>query len=297
MVSSGFITSASAIALSNRSRTTLQSTVRYWAREDTAPTLDTIRLLAEFGAALPAEDIVIFRGHPEHFRWLRDQYIPEYNSQPLEQRVRTAMHIIGNNSKANLIWLALGSDNLTIDMFQFKDPWGHTLLHYLARRFAIATLCRVDNQAGWESLIQQSLKLRIDFHEVNNAGLTSLFLALVQGYNPQKTDAILKRWLQILARSGINLDAFGQAENFLHTNRISKLRESDEAKPLATNPRLVQQSALKSIIRLRYAMSPDDWRIWWVEESDEFAGEFWGCVEREYEDDNLLIPGAWLDSF
>ena len=40
-----------------------------------------------------------------------------------------------------------------------------------------------------------------------------------------------------------------------------------------------------------FGSSPSDWRLWSIESSEHFAGEFWSLVESP----PLLMPGTWID--
>lgn len=46
------------------------------------------------------------------------------------------------------------------------------------------------------------------------------------------------------------------------------------------------------LIGFDYGPEPEDWRLWWSEPTDEFAGEFWHMIENPWE----RIPGAWIDN-
>lgn len=305
----------------------MRSVVRYWKRDIDAPILDTMRLLANSGADFHPEDNMVFkgfRGNQKQFCWLRDQYLPNYISQPLEERVHTAMHIMENVCPINVIWLALGCNTLQADMFQIKDRLGYTLLHYFGIRFTLANILMAtfvdlncmnhqhipplfihptiqgnrNEQAEWRALVRQSLELPINLHEgIDGIGITPLFLALYGGSEPETTNKILKTWLQLLVSSGVDLIKFGQEESRLRNDWISKLGELEKDTRSAAASLKAQPSILESIVGFHYGPSPDDWYIWWMEKSDVFAGEFWDRVEQDmtFDGEELLIPGAWID--
>lgn len=49
------------------------------------------------------------------------------------------------------------------------------------------------------------------------------------------------------------------------------------------------------LLNFQYGRSPTDWKFWWREPSDEFAGDFWWMVEMESRIAMRNVPGAWVD--
>lgn len=49
------------------------------------------------------------------------------------------------------------------------------------------------------------------------------------------------------------------------------------------------------LINFHYGRFPTDWKFWWSEPSDEFAGHFWSLIESRNQGAVLSVPGAWVD--
>lgn len=88
----------------------------------------------------------------------------------------------------------------------------------------------------------------------------------------------LETWLEVLQESGVSLDEYGKvaarlvAEEFIY-------RRWD-------GPEWVLE-----VIMVDYGPEVHDWKIWWSEASDHFAGEFWEMVEPK----PSLMPGSWVE--
>ncbi|KAG6364222.1 hypothetical protein INS49_005820 [Diaporthe citri] len=49
------------------------------------------------------------------------------------------------------------------------------------------------------------------------------------------------------------------------------------------------------LINFHYGRLPTDWKFWWSEPSDEFAGDFWLLLESGTQEAIMSVPGAWVD--
>jgi hypothetical protein len=107
-----------------------------------------------------------------------------------------------------------------------------------------------------------------------------------------------KLWLNILRNAGVDLKEYGEkeAELFIgqefserpflmedvtYGDRLSRIHGGDaRGEDLEFN-----------LIGFQYGAEVDDWKLWWSEPSDVFAGDFWNLVESPYQP----VPGAWVE--
>lgn len=90
----------------------------------------------------------------------------------------------------------------------------------------------------------------------------------------------LKKWLDLLVRLGIDLQAYGKEESLLY-----------KRERMALNFDLRLQRRFRKILGFKYGPRVEDWELWIFEPSDKYAGEFWYLIENPI----LEIPGAWVD--
>lgn len=110
----------------------------------------------------------------------------------------------------------------------------------------------------------------------------------------------LRKWLQILKASDIDLTAYGARENAI-------LQASEETRNFwSLACKKVYRSLYRSIGRhsgqinwkcynllgFKYGPNVEDWDIRWDEPTDKFAGQFWNLVESP----SIRIPGEWYEA-
>lgn len=110
-------------------------------------------------------------------------------------------------------------------------------------------------------------------------------------------------WLADLYEGGIDLNLYGEneMEHFRH-QEVSRF----EGYPLngmtydysSSRPGVdeIDRGHLYSVrlLNFHYGRFPTDWKFWWSEPSDEFAGDFWILIESGTQE-ALSVPGAWVD--
>jgi hypothetical protein len=53
----------------------------------------------------------------------------------------------------------------------------------------------------------------------------------------------------------------------------------------------------RRLISFSYGPQPDDWKFWFADPTDCFAGIFWKEENREDDEAEYPLPGAWEESF
>ncbi|KAJ6789150.1 hypothetical protein PWT90_11073 [Aphanocladium album] len=101
----------------------------------------------------------------------------------------------------------------------------------------------------------------------------------------RETERALKRWLEDLQKSGVDLDEYGKEEDriFMETDWIRSLRYC------FTNG--VYNDGGCRLASFTYGSEPGDWKFEWELERDELTGEFWEMIENP----TLNMVGAWVD--
>lgn len=111
----------------------------------------------------------------------------------------------------------------------------------------------------------------------------------------------ITKWLEDLHESGIDLAEYGSNE------QRACQQPARTAAPLLF-PSIFSHSVgdfilegsfrlacSLQLIKFQYGRLPKDWKFWWNEPSDEFAGEFWSAFESEEIAASTSMPGTWID--
>lgn len=99
------------------------------------------------------------------------------------------------------------------------------------------------------------------------------------------TSSVLRVWLEALRQAGVDLNTYGQREHEIFA-------DDDSLHYFNSDYRIEVPLVFEVyLIDFTYGPEPDDWRLYWRETTDEFAGDFWKLIE----DPPLNIPGSWVD--
>lgn len=257
-------------------------------------------------------------------------YHPDFSQQRMQFAVSIACAKTNVMVAPSMIRSVLDLDSVetqpTLD-FRACDSFGKTIFHGLAVK--IATSAEGQNLTDWHRLTCDILTHVTDIKVLTQVSVPSFpwgFYCVSQGtalmslifesiyLGPQRCRQGQKRpsdftafsersvmaWLEDLYKSGIDLAEYGSNEKccqlsdnmdnpfffpsvFLHQFGRYELHE---------DYRLVCSLRL---IGFQYGRFPTDWKFWWAEPSDEFAGDFWRLVELESTRAVISMPGAWFD--
>jgi hypothetical protein len=229
--------------------------------------------------------------------------------------------------------LALDNENSHHSLdFRICNSLGKTIFHGLASK--IATTAGSQNAADWHRLTCDILThvtdiedLTLDHHFAfillfdGRARKTALMLlisesivaeAQVTGNRGDKRlrppsavisgcEISIMAWLGGLHNSGIDLAEYGSNEQ-KSCRQAASIADYDMLLSVLSHPlgdfviyeyfRLV--SSLR-LINFQYGKLPTDWKFWWNEPSDKFAGDFWRLVELDSTSVIMRVPGAWID--
>lgn len=214
--------------------------------------------------------------------------------------------------------------------FHVRTDIGSTFFHGLAMK--IGKSHGTETAGEWHALIRDVLRHVADIRLLSQSRsmrtlsggtpLSSLISEGVRarmGFCPQRvaireTDSAavlasceksILAWLADLYEGGIDLNLYGEneKEHFRHRfegypsdGMIYNYFSPDLCKTGCDNLGLYREHLYwVRLVNFHYGRFPTDWKFWWSEPSDEFAGDFWLLMESETQEAIMSVPGAWVD--
>lgn len=112
----------------------------------------------------------------------------------------------------------------------------------------------------------------------------------------QLCERSIRSWLESLQAAGVDLCRYGWEERQRH------VMDDGVTKVFHVMDRCVQTRGMHRhfasgeirLISFDFSECPSQWRFWWSEVTDDFAGDFWNLV-KEQEISDLKVPGAWVE--
>ncbi|KAI1374189.1 hypothetical protein F4677DRAFT_172830 [Hypoxylon crocopeplum] len=169
--------------------------------------------------------------------------------------------------------------------------------------------CRCSDMNSWFSFTVEVVKHTPDIHVIGRnfftpvLKLTALscvfdFLITFNSYSPKGRSRlnkhymiVLKAWLEALKQAGVDLNAYGRREHKILTEDGS--RGPGQLGNIRYYPIIYLNGNKSYLIGFKYGPEPEDWKVYWDEPTDRFAGEFWKSIESP----PLRIPGSWVDDY
>ncbi|KAF2995137.1 hypothetical protein E8E14_002489 [Neopestalotiopsis sp. 37M] len=107
----------------------------------------------------------------------------------------------------------------------------------------------------------------------------------------------MKAWLQVLKDGGVDLQKYGQRETELFNmelyGRNFPLYNVDSDGDEVCWDNYLRLDLV--LIGFQYGKEVDDWKLWWTEHTDAYAGDFWKSIESSAQSFEQRVPGAWID--
>lgn len=177
----------------------------------------------------------------------------------------------------------------------------------MKKRFSKGTTFSIPGYELWEELIRELIGAQAPLPEAGHHKRTFLQRIVSDcvfetGINHRGRQIF--DWIRILQSSGIDLEHYGRKErsifkmgkrnNFeslVFLSRINRVEALDFEGPM--KPVISYELGWSSLIDFTYGPCVEDWKFWFSEPTDRFAGKFWSLIE----DPPLmsLVPGAWVD--
>ncbi|KAB5518186.1 hypothetical protein GE09DRAFT_1259576 [Coniochaeta sp. 2T2.1] len=104
----------------------------------------------------------------------------------------------------------------------------------------------------------------------------------------ENAQVALQVWLLAIKGAGIDLLSYAALE--MRTLQETCGKPGEVIVPWPPYPRSGPR-AVSRLLGITYGPEPEDWKLWWTEPTDVYAGEFWRAVER----DVPLLPGSWVE--
>lgn len=112
----------------------------------------------------------------------------------------------------------------------------------------------------------------------------------------QLCESSVRSWLESLQVAGVDLCRYGWEERQRHVMNCGVTRVfevADRCVMIKGMHRHFESGEIR-LISFDFGESPSQWRFWWSEVTDDFAGDFWNLV-KEQEISDLKVPGAWVE--
>jgi hypothetical protein len=301
------------------------------AIEDQISPIDMMRLFAvENEADLLVQDrlgwsaLGAYRGPVEGFRLLLQQCKPPYHELPPLERLNIAANIATGfwDNTPELTRMALRPGDLEQaarprPMHEELDGT-ECLLRNVAKVIGLshaagkaergsssslvsnrkAHASRALNQ--WREFFRDFVKAGIDLHHSCSSKRIfytplgwALQRAIAEIRRPRVDvlDVLLVSWLADLTACGVDLLQYGETEKLVHDQGVV----CKDFKPVCSWIEEVDYEeyyvATRRLISFSYGPRPGDWKMWWSESTDGFAGEYWAMVEYPIE----MMPGSWVE--
>lgn len=97
----------------------------------------------------------------------------------------------------------------------------------------------------------------------------------------------MQYWIQAAANAGVDLLEYGRSERGLFERGQVDIRQRYVIRR-RNRQRYVRTRY--SIIGITYGALPQHWKIWFADNTDTLAGEFWNMIENKHPE----MPGAWV---
>ncbi|KAK2023773.1 hypothetical protein LX32DRAFT_130689 [Colletotrichum zoysiae] len=98
-------------------------------------------------------------------------------------------------------------------------------------------------------------------------------------------ESALTAWITTLSNCGIDLLSYGRQEKRLYDEGSTRYRRQF----IPWDYSSVTSRLL--LIGFTYGSRPEQWKLWWTWEYEDYAGEFWDLVESQ----RFKMPGSWVD--
>lgn len=150
-----------------------------------------------------------------------------------------------------------------------------------------------DGSFLWRGIIKDFVSAGAQLHAINAMGETPFWVLLrtAMRTKPLAADysALVASWLSDLLICGVDLQAYGAEEHAILMR--NQLHEVEVYCPC------VGCDLPHRLINFAYGPHPDDWVLWYLEFTDQYAGTFWEMMEAKSDDGHdpleMTVPGSW----
>lgn len=114
-------------------------------------------------------------------------------------------------------------------------------------------------------------------------------------------------WLKILRHCRIDLQDYGEWEKLNTREEDQEFEFTKLGEGLTIGPRPRRTAGTVRLINFAYGPRPEDWKFWFSDPTDAFAGNFWALIEEStpcgFDQEALAkshaqpMPGSWSEDF
>lgn len=193
-----------------------------------------------------------------------------------------------------------------------------TLVHALARGVGSTAWHDRETSRQWALVAADMLPFVQNYHELapviqwdgfRTPLFTSLFISLLpwpstKAHDSNRTMSLVRRfhyvesgmkaWLQVLKDASIDLQKYGERETELFNSEFYErnfpMYSVSDGDEVYCNNYMRLDLVL---IGFQYGQEVSDWKLWWLEHTDAYVGDFWGAIESSVESIDQRMPGAW----
>lgn len=294
---------------------------------------DIVRLLQKkeeldiFDSAKDLDGSCVFSGPKEILKWFVNLSLARGYDHTVDDFVRLALSIVrsSHHNVSELVNIII-SHIPQSPILGIKDRYDNNMLHMIASKLGgilfpkkidkwriqvwdegfefeegSVSRCSLSRQK-WSSLLQSFNINQVDLHPTSKkrTPMTRTFDSLIANWNGSKSKLIdalskfLQLWLLNLAKLGTCLRLYGNEERRLQDeDLVRKDFNRFILDPVEWQIAPDYSFGTMRLIGFASNASANEWKLWWSEPTDEFAGDFW----RLCEDEPTRIPGAWNEEF
>ncbi|TGO64447.1 hypothetical protein BCON_0007g00970 [Botryotinia convoluta] len=154
---------------------------------------------------------------------------------------------------------------------------------------------RGDSTDSWVDLVKKMISAGMSLHVLTEYGTVLQYICwkIWKNFLEKENPYTLEKWLGILVKLGIDLNAYGERESSLFKKKMTFF----DGRTMAQYSYIPVNWRLKYILGFTYGPRIEDWELWFLEWTDEYAGDFWKLIENPIQATlaNLSIPGGWVD--
>ncbi|KAK1546981.1 hypothetical protein CPAR01_00948 [Colletotrichum paranaense] len=255
------------------------------------------------------------------FQMILKRYSIKYESFPLAQRLQHLRFVVATCSWEThevcfILTETKNDDTWASTLVSSRSMNGLALFHSCAIGMASNFVARnrhpnpdqwAETRQSWVKLLRDGIKLdRQSLYHIDstlnwsgNGAMSSPLCSIINSIVDSRPSdlstarqvleslmAALAEWISIISSSDVELLDYGREESRMYKRGLTSVwqRWAPWHGDTIGTTRL-------SLIGITYGSCPNHWSLWWSDDYEDYAGEFWTMVQ----DVVGKVPGAWVD--
>ncbi|KAF4810843.1 hypothetical protein CGCTS75_v014468 [Colletotrichum tropicale] len=113
----------------------------------------------------------------------------------------------------------------------------------------------------------------------------------------QLLQSAITHWVTILYDSGVDLLRYGRKMRYIY-QKLGWFVSGEGIWRLDSKGYRTEIYYTCSLLGITYGSLPEQWRLWWAPDINDYAADFWNLVEDSSSNPSgFNVPGGWADSF